>query len=77
MSYQRFMEGTFGPEWRIFGSYVWRGTMAVISLITVFSIGHGMAELYNAEHRLDSIHPLIVGLVSFCSLVSILEPAKL
>jgi hypothetical protein len=29
----------------------------------VFSIGHGMAELYNAEHRLDFIHPHIVGLV--------------
>ncbi|MDR1471168.1 MAG: EAL domain-containing protein [Synergistaceae bacterium] len=76
LPYQSFMEGLFGPNWRVFGGYVWGGTMAVISLITVFSIGYGVAELYNAEHRLDSIHPLIVGLVSFCSLMSIAEPAN-
>jgi lactose/cellobiose-specific phosphotransferase system IIC component len=73
--YQNFMEHLFGASWHKFGGYVWGGTMAVISPITVFSIGYGVAEFYNSKHRLDAIHPLIVGLVSFCSLMAITEPS--
>lgn len=74
--YQNFMLGVFGESWRMFGGYVWNGTLAVLSPIMVFTIGHSIAEQYNTKHPLDAIHPVIVGLVAFCSLLSMIEPAK-
>ncbi|MDL2264293.1 PTS transporter subunit EIIC, partial [Synergistaceae bacterium OttesenSCG-928-I11] len=74
--YQRLMLSVFGPNWRLFGGYVWNGTLTVLSPVMVFTIGHSIAEHYNAKHPLDAIHPIILGLVSFCSLMAIIEPAK-
>ncbi len=75
-SYQNFMVSVFGEGWRMFGGYVWNGTLSVLSPIMVFTIGHSIAEHYNAKHPLDAIHPVIVGLVAFCALLSIIEPAR-
>ncbi|MDR1966589.1 MAG: PTS transporter subunit EIIC, partial [Synergistaceae bacterium] len=73
-SYQRFMEWFFGPNWKILGAYMWGGTFAIIAPVTVCAIGYGVCNLYNKKHSLDTIHPLIVGLISFCSLMVLIEP---
>jgi lactose/cellobiose-specific phosphotransferase system IIC component len=75
-AYQNFMEGLFGPRWRGFGGYVWNGTLAVLSPVMTFSIGYGIAERYNLKNPLDAVHPVIAGLLAFCSLLSILEPSS-
>ncbi|MDR1650450.1 MAG: EAL domain-containing protein [Synergistaceae bacterium] len=73
--YQEFMKDTFGDQWTMFGGYVWGGTLAVLALVTVTSIGYGMCTYYNSRHRLTSVHPLIAGLVSLCSLMTLMEPS--
>ncbi|MDR2258902.1 MAG: PTS transporter subunit EIIC [Treponema sp.] len=74
--YQNCMESLFGPGWRGFGGYVWNGTLAILSPVMTFSIGYGIAERYNLKNPLDAVHPVISGLLSFCSLLTILEPAS-
>ncbi|MDR0622986.1 MAG: PTS transporter subunit EIIC [Treponema sp.] len=74
--YQNFMESIFGPGWRGFGAYVWNGTLAILSPVMTFSIGYGIAERYNLKNPLDAVHPVISGLLSFCSLLTILEPSS-
>ncbi|MDR3332240.1 MAG: EAL domain-containing protein [Synergistaceae bacterium] len=73
--YQTFMQDVFGDGWRSFGSYVWDGTLAVLSPVMVFTIGFNIAERYNLKNPLDAIHPVIVGLLAFCSLLAIMEPS--
>ncbi|MDR3281279.1 MAG: EAL domain-containing protein [Synergistaceae bacterium] len=75
-SYQNFMEGIFGEQWKMLGGYVWGGTLAVLALVTVSAIGYGMCAHYNAKHRLTAVHPVIVGLISLCSLMTLMEPPK-
>lgn len=72
-SYQKLMVGIFGEDWRLFGGYIWNGTLAVLSPMMVFTIGHSIAEYYNSKHQLDTVHPVIVGMVSFASLMAIME----
>jgi lactose/cellobiose-specific phosphotransferase system IIC component len=74
--YQDFMESLFGPLWRGFGAYIWNGTLAILSPVMTFSIGYGVAERYNLKHPLDAVHPVIAGLLSFCSLMTMLEPSS-
>jgi PTS system cellobiose-specific IIC component len=38
-SYQDMMAGFFGEGWRSFGGYIWNWTLAVLSFVTVFTIG--------------------------------------
>ncbi|MDR2432951.1 MAG: PTS transporter subunit EIIC [Treponema sp.] len=73
--YQNFMEGVFGAGWRRFGGYVWDGTLAVLSPVMTFSIGYSIAERYNLKNPLSAVHPVIAGLLSFCSLLAIVEPS--
>ena len=72
--YQEFMVELFGETWKSFGGYIYNGTFAVMSPIIAFTIGHSIAEDYNARNGLDNIHPNIVALVSFSSLMAIMEP---
>ncbi|MDR1320285.1 MAG: response regulator [Gracilibacteraceae bacterium] len=74
--YQDFMESLFGPLWRGFGAYIWNGTLAILSPVMTFSIGYGVAERFNLKNPLDAVHPVIAGLLSFCSLLTILEPSS-
>jgi lactose/cellobiose-specific phosphotransferase system IIC component len=74
--YQDFMEGLFGPLWRGFGAYIWQGTLAILSPVMTFSIGYGVAERYNLKNPLDAVHPVISGLLSFCALLTMLEPSS-
>jgi lactose/cellobiose-specific phosphotransferase system IIC component len=74
--YHALMEGVFGGRWHNFGRYVWDGTLAVLAPVTVCTIGYGVCELYNSKHRLNAAHPLIVGLISLCSLMAIIEPSS-
>jgi cellobiose-specific phosphotransferase system IIC component len=72
--YQNFMTEFFGENWRSFGGYVWNGTLAVLSMAIVFTLGHSLAERHNMKNPWNSIHPAIVALLSFCSLLTITEP---
>ena len=72
--YQEWMTRLFGESWQSFGGYIYNGTFAVISPIIAFTIGHSIAEDYNARNTLNRIHPNIVALVSFSSLMAIIEP---
>jgi cellobiose-specific phosphotransferase system IIC component len=74
--YQELMHGVFGKEWRSFGGYVWGGTLAILSPVMVFTIGCSIAERYNMKKPLDAIPPVVVGLLSFCALLTITEPSS-
>ncbi|MDR2093957.1 MAG: PTS transporter subunit EIIC [Treponema sp.] len=75
-AYQDWMLKLFGEGWRNFGSSVWAGTLAILSATMVFSIGYNMAERYNLKAPLNAVHPVITGLLAFCCLLAITEPAK-
>ncbi|MDR1948549.1 MAG: PTS transporter subunit EIIC, partial [Spirochaetaceae bacterium] len=76
-AYQDFMESLFGGGWRSFGGHIWNGTLAILSPVMTFSIGYNVAERYNLKNPLNVVHPVIAGLLSFCSLLSLLEPSSL
>jgi lactose/cellobiose-specific phosphotransferase system IIC component len=44
-------------------------------MVMVFTIGYSIAERYNLKHPADAVHPVIVGLAAFCSLLAMTEPA--
>jgi lactose/cellobiose-specific phosphotransferase system IIC component len=73
--YQDMMLDVFGERWRSFGGYAWGGTLAILSFVVVFTVGYSIAERHNLKNPMDAVHPVIVGLVSFCSLLSITEPS--
>jgi cellobiose-specific phosphotransferase system IIC component len=75
MVYQNMMKELFGEGWRAFGGYIWDGTLAILSPVTVFTIGYNIAERYNRKHLLDNVHPAILGTVAFCSLLTMIEPS--
>jgi PTS system cellobiose-specific IIC component len=75
-AYQNMMRGVFGEGWRAFGGYIWDGTLAILSPVTVFTIGYNIAESHNQKHLLDNVHPAILGTVAFCSLLTIIEPSS-
>jgi lactose/cellobiose-specific phosphotransferase system IIC component len=74
--YQVFMTELFGEKWKLFGGYVWNGTLAILAMVTVCSIGYGLCGFYNQRHHLNIVHPLIGALISFCSLMAMMEPAS-
>ncbi|MDR3331987.1 MAG: EAL domain-containing protein [Synergistaceae bacterium] len=74
--YQAFMKLRFGENWRFFGAHIWNGTLAVLSPLTVFAIGFGMAERYSSKCPLEVVSPAIGGLVSFCCLMVMVEPLQ-
>ncbi|MDR1898764.1 MAG: PTS transporter subunit EIIC [Treponema sp.] len=74
-AYQDLMRSVFGEGWRSFGGYIWNGTLAVLSPVMVFTIGYSIAEQYNLKNPFDAVHPVISGLLSFCSLMVIMEPS--
>jgi lactose/cellobiose-specific phosphotransferase system IIC component len=75
-SYQMFMDAHFGDEWKSFGGYVWDGTLAVLAPVMVCTIAYGICELHNSNRKLNTVHPLIVALISLCSLMAIIEPSS-
>jgi lactose/cellobiose-specific phosphotransferase system IIC component len=74
-AYQNLMLSVFGEGWRSFGGRIWNGTLAILSPVMVFTIGYSIAERYNLKNPLDAVHPVITGLLSFCSLITITEPS--
>jgi lactose/cellobiose-specific phosphotransferase system IIC component len=71
--YQDFMRNAFGPEWRNFGQFVWNGTLAILSPLMVCTLAYRICELHNDDHPLRPVHPLIVGMISFCSLIVVID----
>jgi lactose/cellobiose-specific phosphotransferase system IIC component len=76
-AYQAFMLYLFGEGWRSFGGNIWNGTLAVLSPVMAFSIGYSITERWNLKHPLDPVHPVIAGLLSFCSLLLLTESSSL
>jgi PTS system cellobiose-specific IIC component len=74
-AYQRLMTALFGVSWKSFGGYIWNGTLAVLSPVMTFSIGYSIAERYNLRNPKDAVHPVIAGLLAFCSLLLLVESA--
>jgi cellobiose-specific phosphotransferase system IIC component len=74
-AYQHLMVSVFGEGWRSFGGRIWNGTLAILSPVMVFTIGYSIAEQYNLKNPLEAVHPVISGLLSFCSLMTIMEPS--
>ena len=72
-AYQHFMTNLFGEKWRSFGGYIWNGTLAILSPVMAFSIGYSIAERHNLKSPQNAIHPVISGLLSFCSLLLFTE----
>ncbi|MDR1894658.1 MAG: PTS transporter subunit EIIC [Spirochaetales bacterium] len=76
-AYQNFMGILFGDNWRSFGGLVWNGTLAVLSPIMVFTIGYNIAERHNLKNPDNTVHPIIGGCLSFCTLFSLMEASPL
>ena len=71
-AYRIFMEETFGPNWRFFGSAVWGCTFAVMSLLMQFGVGAHITQQYNDANPRTMVSPLITGLVGFSSLLALI-----
>ncbi|MDR1566271.1 MAG: PTS transporter subunit EIIC [Treponema sp.] len=74
--YQSFMLRIFGEGWRAFGGYIWNGTLAVLSPVTAFAIGYSIGERYNLKNPANAAHPVISGLLAFCSLFLLIESSS-
>lgn len=72
-AYKAFMQDAFGTDWRFFGSVLWSSTFAVMSLIMQFSVGTHIAQQYNDANPRNMASPLIAGLVSFATLLSLIS----
>ncbi|MDL2272595.1 EAL domain-containing protein [Desulfovibrio sp. OttesenSCG-928-I05] len=72
-AYKAFMAQYFGPDWRLFGQSIKNGTFAVMSLIMLFSLGQHLAERFNASNPLTRTNPVVAGLISFVSFLSLLQ----
>jgi lactose/cellobiose-specific phosphotransferase system IIC component len=68
-AYQRAMAGIFGENWQSLGKFIRDGTLEVLSGVMVFAIGYCAAERFNLKNPLKAVHPVISGLLSFCSLL--------
>jgi len=73
--YQELMLSVFGKGWPSFGGYIWNGTLAVLSPVMAFSIGYCIGENYNLKKPMEAVHPVIAGLLAFCSLLLLTESA--
>ncbi|MDR1178394.1 MAG: PTS transporter subunit EIIC [Spirochaetaceae bacterium] len=76
-AYQSFLAGLFGEGWKSFGAYIQNGALAMLSPVLAFAIGYNTAEQYSLKNPLDAVHPVIAGLLSFCSVVVIMETRPL
>jgi cellobiose-specific phosphotransferase system IIC component len=74
-AYQRFMLGLFGEGWRSFGGNIWNGTLAILSPVTAFAAGYSIAERWNLKNPVDAVHPVMAGLLAFCSLLLLTRSA--
>jgi PTS system cellobiose-specific IIC component len=74
--YQAFMTAIFGEGWRTFGSYIWNGTLAVLSPVMAFSIGYSIGERHNLKNPANAAHPVIPGLLAFCALLLLMESSS-
>ncbi|MDR2480012.1 MAG: PTS transporter subunit EIIC, partial [Treponema sp.] len=74
-AYQRLMEQIFGAAWRVFGGNIWNGTLAVLSPVMAFSTGYCIAERWNLKNPVDAVHPVMAGLLSFCTLLLLTRSA--
>lgn len=72
-AYRTFMEQVFGPDWRFYGGVLWSSTFAVMSLTMQFSVGSHVAAQYNTANPGGTVNPLIAGLVSFATLLSLIS----
>ena len=72
-AYKAFMEELFGPNWRFYGGVLWSSTFAVMSLTMQFSVGSHIAAQHNAANPGETVSPLIAGLVSFATLLSLIS----
>lgn len=71
-AYREFMEQYFGPDWRMFGTVLFNGTFAIMSLLMLFTLGHQLAEQRNAKNPVFRVNPVVSGLVSFVSFFCLL-----
>lgn len=73
-AYQNYMLALFGPQWQLFGEYLYKGTIGVLSVIMALSIGHGLSESYNANNPLDKLPSALFSFVIFSCLMITIEP---
>lgn len=73
-AYREFMQVYFGDNWRLLGNVIQNGTVAIMSLPLLFSIGQQLAEQYNAGLPIVRANPALVGLVSFACFFCLLRP---
>jgi lactose/cellobiose-specific phosphotransferase system IIC component len=62
-AYQDAMLRIFGPGWKNFGTLVWQGTFAILSLAVAATISYSMTESY-ANGGNENLHPLFGSMVA-------------
>jgi lactose/cellobiose-specific phosphotransferase system IIC component len=68
--FQRFMLETFGESWKDVTSWIFNGTMQIMSLGVLVSVSHSIARERVAA-KMGQVNPLIVSLISLGCLVAI------
>lgn len=71
-AYQEFMVWLFGPGWGLFGTYVHRGTFAIMALGMLLTISYSIAR-NSPQARLHEVNPMIAVIVSLASLFAFLN----
>ena len=72
--YQRFMQGFFGDNWRLFGELVFNGSIQIVTLMVVFWLSSNLAKWYNTNRNMQ-IHDGISGMVALASYIAVSLPA--
>jgi lactose/cellobiose-specific phosphotransferase system IIC component len=73
--FQRFMTNTFGGEWKNIASWIYDGTMQIMSIGGLVSISHSIAKSKTSV-KIGQINPLIVSLISLSCLVMLTNAAN-
>ena len=70
--YQAEMAALFGENWKSFGGLVWQGTLGIITIPTLVGTSYHMAMQHNHAHPLQTVNPIIAGMVALASLFIII-----
>ena len=74
-AYQDMMGELFGTDsWRMFGDYIWNGTMGVLAVIMCLSIASSLTEDYNSRNPAKQISTSLAAVVTISSLMCTMEP---
>jgi lactose/cellobiose-specific phosphotransferase system IIC component len=74
-AYQQFMLKIFGENWTYFGTYVHRGTFAIMAVGMLLTISYSMASISRRALE-NEVNPVIAAVVSLACLFAVMHVEK-